>query len=233
MKSALQHQHQLAVECQRAQTVFMDRRLGWFSLLLSPIFVWSAISPHDRFTWFLEVAPVLLGLPIAWAVQRRFPLTSLLLLLLWWHSAILIVGGHYTYARVPLGVWAMDWFGWTRNNYDKVGHFAQGFVPAILAREILLRTSSLGDRGDGRPSRWLAFLAVCVCLAFSAFYELIEWWVAVASGAAAEDFLGTQGYAWDTQSDMAWALGGAIGAIFLLGRAHDRSLKQLEKRPGI
>lgn len=210
----------------------MDRRLGWFSLLLAPIFIWSAISPHDRFTWFLEVAPVLVGVPIAWAVRKRFPLSSLLLLLLWWHSAILIVGGHYTYARVPMGYWAMEWFGWTRNNYDKIGHFAQGFVPAILAREVLMRTSPLRDRGDGRPSRWLAFLGVCACLAFSAFYELIEWWVAVASGTAAEDFLGTQGYEWDTQSDMAWAFGGAILAMLMLGHAHDHSLQRLEKRPG-
>jgi putative membrane protein len=216
----------------------MDRRLLWFCGLLLPVLAWSAVGPHDRFTWFLEVAPVLIGVPLALAVQRRFPLSSLLLVLLWWHSVILIVGGHYTYARVPLGDWAIEWFGWTRNNYDKVGHFAQGFVPAILAREILLRTSPLGGESiigraqpvrrpgstSERPSRWLEFLCVCVCLAFSAFYELIEWWVAVASGAAADDFLGTQGYAWDTQSDMAWALGGAIVALVLLGRWHDRSL---------
>ncbi|MDQ5979684.1 MAG: hypothetical protein QG602_2659 [Verrucomicrobiota bacterium] len=202
----------------------MDRRLIWFCGLLAPVLAWSAVEPHDRFTWFLEVAPVLIGVPIALAVQRRFPLSSLLLVLLWWHSVILIVGGHYTYARVPLGDWAMEWFGWTRNNYDKVGHFAQGFVPAILTREILLRTSPLGNRGDGRPSRWLPFLGVSVCLAFSAFYELIEWWVAEASGAAADDFLGTQGYVWDTQSDMAWALGGALAALLLLGRIHDSSL---------
>lgn len=202
----------------------MDRRLLWFCGLLLPVLAWSAVGPHDRFTWFLEVAPVLIGVPLALAVQRRFPLSSLLLVLLWWHSVILIVGGHYTYARVPLGEWAMEWFGWTRNNYDKVGHFAQGFVPAILAREILLRTSPLGNRGDGRPSRWLSFLCGSVCLAFSAFYELLEWWVAAASGTAADDFLGTQGYVWDTQSDMAWALGGAMLALGLLGRLHDRSI---------
>jgi putative membrane protein len=262
----------------------MDRRLVWFIALLAPVLGWSAIGPHDRFTWFLEVVPVLIGVPLAVAVQRRFPLSSLLLVLLWWHSVILIVGGHYTYARVPLGDWAMEWFGWKRNNYDKVGHFAQGFVPAILAREILLRLSPLGaarpgtegtgpfgdasacakatadtqgsdsrrvlrpsrvDGGagtagpfggpqgtcSGRPSKWLPFLCVCVCLAFSAFYELIEWWVAVASGAAADDFLGTQGYAWDTQSDMAWALGGAIAALALLRRWHDRSLARLAVGP--
>jgi putative membrane protein len=224
----------------------MDRRLPWFCGLLAPVLIWSAIKPHDYFTWFLEVAPIFIGLPIALAVQRRFPLSSLLLVLLWWHAVILIVGGHYTYARVPLGDWAMQWFGWTRNNYDKLGHFAQGFVPAILAREILLRTSPLGNRRDrqrkngpfdsaqgndlvpaGGPSRWLPFLVVSVCLAFSAFYELVEWWTAVASGSAADDFLGTQGYAWDTQSDMCFALVGAIAALFLLSRWHDRSIAKL------
>lgn len=211
----------------------MDRRLIWFSILLAPVLGWSAIGPYDRFTWFLEVAPILGGLPIALAVQKRFKFSDLLLGLLWAHSVILIVGGHYTYARVPLGDWAMEWFGWTRNNYDKLGHFAQGFVPAMLVRELLVRTSPL-RQAQGRPpgtrSRWLGFLCVSVCLAFSAFYELIEWWVAVASGAAAEDFLGTQGYVWDTQSDMAWALGGAILALTLLSRWHDRSLALLVGR---
>jgi putative membrane protein len=223
----------------------MDRRLVWFVVLLSPVLVWSAIGPHDRFTWFLEVAPILVGLPVALAVQHRFRLSSLLLVLLWWHCVILIVGGHYTYARVPLGDWAMHWFGWERNNYDKIGHFAQGFVPAILVREILLRTSPLGgsrsfdasaqgglaqDTCSEKPSKWLPFLCVSVCLAFSAFYELIEWWVAVATGGAADDFLGTQGYVWDTQSDMAWALGGAIAALALLSRWHNRSMARLPAR---
>ena len=221
----------------------MDRRLLWFAGLLLPVLAWSAVRPHDYFTWFLEVAPIFLGLPAAFAVQKRFPLSTLLLVLLWVHAVILIVGGHYTYARVPLGDWAMEWFGWTRNNYDKIGHFAQGFVPAILAREILLRTSPLGrveivaggaDPGPAsaraatfKPSRWLGFLCGSVCLAFSAFYELVEWWVAVASGSGADDFLGTQGYAWDTQSDMMWALIGAISALLLLPRWHDRSLAKL------
>ena len=189
----------------------MDRRLLWFVLLLTPVLGWSLVAPHDYFTWFLEVAPVFIGLPVAFAVQRRFPLSGLLLVLLWLHCVILIVGGHYTYARVPLGQWAMTWFGWTRNNYDKLGHFAQGFVPAILTREILLRTSPLGlgwRPASGRaelpapfassepdqparrsgstssPSRWLGFLVVSVCLAFSACYELVEWLTAVSSGAA-------------------------------------------------
>lgn len=223
----------------------MDRRLLWFCVLLAPVLGWSAVAPHDTFTWFLEVLPIFIGLPIALAVQKRFPLSSLLLALLWLHSVILILGGHYTYARVPLGDWAMHWFGWTRNNYDKLGHFAQGFVPAILTREILLRTSPLGlgwSPASGRaeseqpvqrpgstlgPSRWLGFLVVSVCLAFSALYELMEWAVAVWSGSAADDFLGTQGYAWDTQTDMALALVGAIAAALLLPRWHDRSLAKV------
>ncbi len=218
----------------------MDRRLIWFSLLLAPVLGWSAIRPHDFFTWLLEVFPVFIGLPLAFAVQRRFPLSGLLLGLLWLHSVILIVGGHYTYAKVPLGDWAMQWFGWSRNNYDKLGHFAQGFVPAILTREILLRTSPLKHQQNGpfdtaqgngpvRPSRWLGFLVVSVCLAFSAFYELLEWAVAELSGAAADDFLGTQGYAWDTQTDMALALVGAVAALLLLARAHDRSMGKVLK----
>src|SRR5258708_1079261 len=145
----------------------MDRRLLWFCVCLAPVLAWSAVRPHDYFTWFLEVVPIFIGLPVALALQRRLPLSTLLLVLLWWHSVILIFGGHYTYARVPLGNWAMGWFGWTRNNYDKLGHFAQGFVPAILVRELLLRTSPLGaasasakaaadkqDIGSVRPSRW-------------------------------------------------------------------------------
>lgn len=205
----------------------MDRRLIWFLSLLVPVLVWSAVNPHDRLTWWLEVFPLLIGVPLILAVQKRFPLSSLLLVLVWFHAVILIVGGHYTYALVPAGEWAREWFGWTRNNYDKLGHFAQGFVPAILARELLLRTSPLRNRGDGRPSRWTGFLVVCVCLGFSAFYELIEWWTALASGAAAEAFLGTQGYIWDTQSDMAWAMGAAILALLTLARVHDRSMAKV------
>ncbi len=212
------------------RSVRASLRLRWFCLLLAPVFIWSGWAPYDRFTWWLEVAPVLIGLPVAFATARRFPLTGLLLALLWLHAVILIVGGHYTYARVPLGEWARDTFGWSRNHYDKLGHFAQGFVPAILVREILLRTSPLGSfqlGGAVRASRWLGFLTVSVCLAFSAFYELIEWAAAVWTGDAAEDFLGTQGYVWDTQSDMAWALGGALLALALLRRRHDRALAGL------
>lgn len=210
--------------------MIIDRRLVVFLVALAPVLAWSLVRPHDLFTWFLEVVPVLIGVPLIVAVRGRFPLSTLLLVLVWLHSVVLIVGGHYTYAEVPLGEWARAWFGWSRNNYDKLGHFAQGFVPAILTREILLRTSPLGDRGDGRPSRWLAFLCGSVCLAFSALYELIEWVVAVASGVAADAFLGTQGYVWDTQSDMAWALGGAAAALVLLPRWHDRSMAEVRAK---
>ncbi len=199
----------------------MDRRLTWFLALLAPVVVWSWIGPHDRFTWWLESAPAVVGVPLMIALQRKFPLSSLLLVLLWFHCVLLVVGGHYTYAQVPLGEWARGWFGWTRNNYDKLGHFTQGFVPAILGREILLRTSPL------KGSKWLGFLVVCVCLAFSAFYELIEWFTAVTSGEAANDFLGTQGDPWDTQTDMLWALIGATLAVTLFSRLHDRSLAKV------
>jgi putative membrane protein len=207
----------------------MDRRLLWLTVAVLPVLVWSGIQPQDRLTWLLEVAPVLIGLPLIFIFQRRFPLSTLLLVLVGVHCVLLMVGGRYTYALVPLGEWAREWFGWTRNNYDKLGHFAQGFVPAILTREILLRTSPLGGGVDGRPSRWLPFLVVSVALAFSAFYELIEWWVALLSDEAAEAFLGTQGYVWDTQSDMGWALIGAVLALLMLRRAHDQSLHALER----
>ncbi|HEX2451386.1 MAG TPA: DUF2238 domain-containing protein [Gemmatimonadales bacterium] len=182
------------------------------------VLVWSGIRPHDRFTWFLEVAPVLIGLPIVLATYGRFPLTPLLATLLTIHAVILMVGGKYTYAQVPAGFWVQEWLGLARNHYDRLGHFAQGFVPAILAREILWRRSPL------RGSRWLGFVVVSICLAFSAFYELIEWWTAMASGEAAEAFLGTQGDPWDTQWDMFLALVGAISSVALLHRLHDRQL---------
>jgi len=179
----------------------------------------SAVGPYDRFTWFLEVFPVLLGLALVFSTGRRFPLTPLLYRLLFLHALILMLGGHYTYARVPLGDWARDFFSLARNPYDRVGHFAQGFVPAILAREILLRRSPL------TPGKWLFFLVTSVCLAFSALYELFEWGTAVATGEAAADFLGTQGDVWDTQWDMFLALFGAVTAQTLLSRRHDRELQ--------
>jgi putative membrane protein len=181
----------------------------------------SGIQPHDRVTWLLEVAPVLIGAPILLSTYRRFQLTPLLYRLLFLHALILIVGGHYTYAQVPLGFWVQDLLDLGRNHYDRLGHFAQGFIPAILAREILLRTSPLTRGG------WLFFLVTCVCLAFSALYELIEWWAAVIGGQAAEAFLGTQGDVWDTQWDMCLALVGAVTSQLLLSRWHDRMLALL------
>ena len=186
------------------------------------VLVWSGVGPHDRFTWFLEVAPVLVGLPILIATYQRFRFTPLAYTLIAIHAIILVVGGHYTYADVPLGYWLQDWLDLSRNHYDRIGHLAQGFVPAILIREILIRRSPL------RRSRWLPFVVVSICLALSAFYELIEWWTAVASGEAAEAFLGTQGDVWDTQWDMMLALIGAMFALVTLSRPHDR---QLSSRP--
>jgi len=181
----------------------------------------SGVQPYDRFTWFLEVLPVLIGIPILVATRRRFPLTPLLGWLLLIHALILIVGGHYTYARVPVGSWVQDLLDLERNNYDRFAHFAQGFIPAILVREILLRCSPL------KPGKWLFFLVASVCLAFSATYEFIEWWTAIAGGESAEAFLGTQGDVWDTQWDMFLALMGAIVAQLLLARPHDRQLGRL------
>jgi len=179
----------------------------------------SGIRPFDRATWWLEVAPIAIGAPILVATFGRYRLSPLLYRLLFLHALILMLGGHYSYARVPAGFWVQDWLDLSRNHYDRLGHLAQGFVPAILVREILLRSSPLG-RG-----RWLSFLVVCVCLAFSAFYELIEWWAASIGGTASDAFLGTQGDVWDTQWDMFLALVGAVTALLVLGRVHDRSMR--------
>ncbi|MFJ9469233.1 DUF2238 domain-containing protein [Streptomyces caniferus] len=178
----------------------------------------SGLQPHDRTTWIMETCWVMVGLPLLVAVWRRFPLSPLLCCLLAVHALVLIVGGHYTYAEVPLGHWLQDLLDLSRNPYDRIGHLMQGFVPAILVRELLVRTSPL------RRSAWLAPLTVCACLAFSAFFELIEWWSALAGGHAADAFLATQGDAWDTQWDMACALLGAIVSLLLLSRVHDRQL---------
>jgi putative membrane protein len=183
------------------------------------VLLWSGVEPLERGTWWLEVAPVLIGAPALVLTYSTFRLSPLLYRLLLLHAVILMVGGHYTYARVPVGFWMQDLLDLSRNHYDRLGHFAQGFVPAILAREILVRLSPL------RRGGWLFFLVVCVCLAFSALYELIEWWAAVIGGDSAESFLGTQGDVWDTQWDMFLALLGAISAQILLGRAHDRSME--------
>lgn len=179
----------------------------------------SGVGTADRGTWVLEVAPLLIGAPLMIATRARFPLTRLLLVLIGLHGLILVLGGYYTYAEVPLGFWLRDMLGLARNPYDRIGHFAQGFVPAILAREILLRTTPL------RQGKMLAFLVTSVCLGFSAFYELIEWGAALALGQGSDAFLGTQGDPWDTQADMACALLGAVLAQALLGRVHDAALR--------
>ncbi|MGH7674096.1 MAG: DUF2238 domain-containing protein [Gemmatimonadales bacterium] len=181
----------------------------------------SGIRPYDRGTWLMEVAPILIGVPILVATARRFPLTPLVYRLLFLHALILILGGHYTYARVPLGFWVQDLLGLARNHYDRLGHFAQGFVPAMLAREILLRSTPLRSGG------WLFTLVASVALAISACYEFVEWWAAVLGGEAATDFLGTQGDPWDTQWDMFLALTGAVVAQLLLAGRHDRELATL------
>ncbi|HQR40759.1 MAG TPA: DUF2238 domain-containing protein [Blastocatellia bacterium] len=179
----------------------------------------------DRFTWFMENVPVFIGVPLLVATYRRFPLTPLLYRLIFLHSLVLMVGGHYTYAEVPAGNWVRDTFGLARNHYDRLGHFAQGFVPAIIAREVLLRTTPL------RRGRMLFFLVCSVCLAISATYELVEWWTATLTGEAATAFLGTQGDPWDTQWDMFLALIGSLAAQLSLARVHDRQLDRLTKTP--
>ncbi len=190
----------------------------WLIIYFS-VLIWSAINPKDQFTWLLEVLPALIGFILIVITYQSFRLTPMLYGLILMHCIILMIGGHYTYADVPFfdGL-----FGAERNNYDKVGHFVQGFVPALLAREILLRKAIVN--GDA----WRNVIIVSICLAFSAFYELIEWWVAIATGDNAEAFLGTQGYVWDTQSDMGLALLGAICSLLLLSTPHDRQLKQLK-----
>jgi putative membrane protein len=199
-----------------------ERREALVLLVIVAIaLVVSGIHPNDRGTWVLEVFPVVIAAPLLYFTWTRFRLTPLAYRLICLHALILILGGHYTYAHVPLGFWLQDLFGFSRNPYDRIGHFAQGFVPAIIAREILLRVTPL------RPGKMLFFLVCCVCLAISACYEFIEWWAALALGQGADEFLGTQGDAWDTQWDMFMALVGAITAQALFGRIHDRQLERL------
>jgi putative membrane protein len=183
--------------------------------------VWSAINPQDYFTWFLEAVPALLVVVILAATHKQFPLTPLAYTLILMHCLILFLGAHYTYAEVDTFKFVRDFFGWQRNNYDKLGHFAQGFVPAITAREVLIRHRVVNGRV------WLNLFVISLCLAFSALYELFEWGVAVSTGDSAESFLGTQGYMWDTQSDMAMALLGAGLAVAFLAKLHDRQLRYL------
>ncbi len=196
--------------------------IGLWVVIFMTVLIWSGIDPKDQFTWFLEVFPAIAGGAILGFTYRRFPLTPLVYWLILAHCIILMIGGHYTYAEVPLFETIKPYFGFERNNYDKVGHVFQGFVPAMIARELLIRHEVVNRLA------WRNFIIICICLALSAFYEFIEWWVALASGEDAESFLGTQGYAWDTQSDMWWAFLGAITAIALLARVHDRQIARLE-----
>lgn len=191
---------------------------------VSAALIWSGVAPHDRLTWLMEVLPVFVALPLLALTYRRFPLTPLLYVLIAVHAVMLVVGGAYTYARVPLGFWLQDIFSLSRNPYDKIGHFMQGLVPALIAREILLR----GGFVTGR--RMLGFLSLCVALSVSAVYELIEWVAALVMGEGAEQFLGMQGDAWDTQSDMFLALLGGVLSLFMLGRTHDRQIDELRAR---
>ncbi len=193
----------------------------WLTLFCT-VLLWSGIGPKDYYTWILEVLPAVIGLVILVLTRQGFPLTPLVYILILIHCIILMVGGHYTYAEVPAGDWVSNFFGWQRNNYDKLGHLAQGFVPAIIAREIFIRKEVVNGKW------WRNFLICCFCLAFSALYELLEWWTALLSGAGAEAFLGTQGYQWDTQSDMLLALLGAILALITLSRLHDRQLEKFK-----
>ncbi|QYJ85701.1 DUF2238 domain-containing protein [Shewanella mesophila] len=199
----------------------MNKSTIWLTIFFA-VLIWSGIEPKDNFTWFLEVVPALIALPVLFFTRKRFPLTSLAYGLILIHAVILMVGGHYTYAEVPLFDWIAQLMGGERNNYDKLGHFAQGFIPALLAREVFLRLEVV------KPGAWCNFLICCFALGFSAFYELIEWWVALFSGEDAESFLGTQGYVWDTQSDMAMALLGAVVSLIVLSRWHDRLLASLK-----
>ena len=197
-------------------------KIAWISIFLV-VLLWSGYQPKETLTWFMEVAPALIGVILLVLTYKKFPLTPLLYTLILVHMIILFVGGHYTYAEVPLFDTIKEMFDQARNNYDKVGHFAQGFIPVILARELLIRKEVI------KASKvWLNYISLSIILAFSAFYELIEWWVALVIGQDAEAFLGTQGYVWDTQSDMGYALLGGIVALVLLSRLHDRQLKKFK-----
>jgi putative membrane protein len=187
------------------------------------LLVLSGIGPHDRTTWWLEVAPILISVPILALTARRFPLTPLAYRLIFVHALVLMLGGHYTYAEVPAGSWMKDALGLARNPYDRLGHFAQGFVPAIVVREVLIRRSPV------RRGKWLTVLVGSVCLAISALYELVEWWTALIGGESADAFLGTQGDQWDTQWDMFLALLGAVTALLVLSHLHDRQITRLEE----
>jgi len=204
----------------------MEKNLyrGTLLFFITACLLYTGLSPYDRLTWFMEVLPVILALPVLILTRRKYPLTNLLYFLIFVHCLIPITGGKYTYAKVPLGFWLQDLFHFTRNHYDRIGHFAQGFVPAILAREILLQGQFINGK------KMLAFIVICICLAVSAAYELIEWLAAVILGQGADAFLGTQGDNWDTQWDMFMALCGATAALVTLSRLHDEQIVKLKSR---
>ena len=204
-----------------SELVVQRRALAWLLASLFAIFVWSGVRPHDYFTWVLEIWPAVVGVVLLAASYQRFRFTTFVYGLIWAHAVILLVGGHYTYAEVPLFNWIRDRFHLARNDYDRVGHFAQGFVPAFIAREYFLRRKIV-------KRRWIPFIVISVCLAISALYELLEWRVSVMSGSSADAFLGTQGDVWDTQEDMATALVGASCAVILFSRLHDRFIERTE-----
>ncbi|OPY60307.1 MAG: Inner membrane protein YjdF [Syntrophorhabdaceae bacterium PtaU1.Bin034] len=192
-------------------------------VLILVLLTWSGIGVHDtRLTWVLETLPVMIALPVLALTFKRFRLTNLTYTLIALHAMILMLGGHYSYAKVPLGFWMEDWFGWTRNNYDKIGHVMQGFGPAIYVREIIARTSPL------KPGKWLGLMSIAVPLAFSALYEIIEWLASLSDPTDTEAFLGTQGYIWDTQTDMFWCLTGSTFALILLTRLHNKYLSRID-----
>ena len=198
------------------------RAATWIAIFTG-VLLWSGIEPKDTVIWMLEVSPAVIAAVVLLATRRSFPLTRLAYVLILVHCVILMIGGHYTYAEVPAGDWFRDLFDPPRNNYDKLGHLAQGFIPAIVTREVVIRLQVFNS------AAWRNFFIVCFCLAVSAFYELVEWWVALLSDEAADAFLGTQGYAWDTQSDMFLALIGAVLALALLGRVHDGQLAEFAR----
>jgi len=206
---------------QSLKPVFQFKPLLWIAVFLASL-IWSGIEPRDRLTWILEVLPAVIAGMVMLVTFERFRLTSLLYFLILAHAVILMIGGHYTYAEVPLFDYLREPMGWQRNNYDKLGHFAQGFVPALVVRELLIRLEVVTRR------YWCQLICICCALAVSAFYELLEWWVALVSEEAAEAFLGTQGYVWDTQSDMGWALLGAMLAVFSLSPLQDRQIQKLQ-----
>ena len=198
----------------------MYKKIIWLAVLIS-VFIWSAIEPKDRLTWLLEVFPVIIALPVLAVTYNKFRLTPLVYVLILLHCLVLLVGGHYTYAEVPLFNDMKTWFGFERNNFDKLGHLMQGLVPAMIARELVIRLDIV------RGIYWRNFFIMCFVLALSAFYEMLEWWVALLSQEAAEAFLGMQGYEWDTQSDMGYALMGAVAALLLLSKMHDKQLRKI------